>query len=153
MSQTANRGTATHGRTAVQKAAAAVGIVFLLVGVLGFVPGITTDYDTMSFASQSSEATLLGLFQVSVLHNLVHLLFGVAGLALARTISGARRYLVVGGIIYLVLFLYGLVVSQDSAANFVPVNTADDVLHLVLGLGMIGLGVALTRRHAERAAV
>ena len=136
----------TVGRTAVQKAALGVGVVFLLVGVLGFIPGITTNYDTMSFASHHSEAKLLGLFQVSILHNIVHLLFGVAGVALARTIGGARKYLVVGGIIYLVLFLYGLIVGQNSAANFVPVNTADDILHLLLGLGMIGLGVALTRR-------
>ena len=135
----------------MQKAAAAVGIVFLLVGVLGFLPGITSNYDTLSFASHHSEAQLLGLFQVSILHNLVHLLFGVAGLALARTISGARNYLIGGGIIYLVLFLYGLLVSQDSAANFVPVNTADDILHLVLGIAMIGLGVALTRRNAAGA--
>jgi hypothetical protein len=118
----------------------------LLVGVLGFIPGITTNYDTMSFASHHSEALLLGIFQVSILHNIVHLLFGVAGIALARTISGARNYLVVGGIIYLVLFLYGLLVGQESALNFVPVNLADDILHLVLGLGMVGLGVALTRR-------
>jgi hypothetical protein len=136
----------TRGRTAVQKAALAVGVVFLLVGVLGFIPGITSNYDTMSFASHHSEAKLLGLFQVSILHNIVHLLFGVAGIALARSISGARNYLVVGGIIYLVLFVYGLIVGQDSMANFVPVNTADDILHLVLGLGMIGLGTVLTRR-------
>jgi hypothetical protein len=98
------------------------------------------------------DAKLFGLFQVSVLHNLVHLVFGVAGLALARTISGARNYLVVGGIIYLVLFVYGLIVSENSMANFVPVNTADDILHLVLGLGMIALGVVLTRRRADRVA-
>jgi Domain of unknown function (DUF4383) len=147
MSQSTGRSTAdTRGRTAVQKAALGVGVVFLLVGVLGFIPGITTNYDTMSFASHHSEAKLLGIFQVSILHNIVHLLFGVAGIALARTISGARNYLVVGGIIYLVLFLYGLLVGQESALNFVPVNLADDILHLVLGLGMVGLGVALTRR-------
>lgn len=139
-------GTATTGRTALQKAATAVGIVFLAVGVLGFIPGITTHFGSISFASHMSGAKLLGLFQVSVLHNIVHLLFGVAGLALARTFSGARQYLVVGGIIYLVLFLYGLIVGQNSAANFVPVNPADDVLHLLLGLGMIGLGVLLSRR-------
>jgi len=143
VSQTARTGTR---RTHVQKAATVVGVVFLLVGVLGFVPGITTDYGSLSFASHHSGARLLGLFQVSVLHNLVHLLFGVAGLALARTVRGARTYLVVGGIIYLVLFLYGLLVPEDSSANFVPVNAADDVLHLVLGLGMIALGVVLTRR-------
>lgn len=133
-------------RTAVQKAAAAVGLVFLLVGVLGFIPGITTNYSTLMLAGHESEARLLGLFQVSILHNLVHLLFGVAGLVLARTISGARNYLIGGGVIYLVLFLYGLVVGQESNANFVPLNTADDILHLVLGAGMIGLGLVLTRR-------
>ena len=152
MSYAANSGTGTGtttgvaGRTAVQKAALAVGVVFLAVGVLGFIPGITTHFGSMSFASHMSGAKLLGLFQVSVLHNIVHLLFGVAGLVLARTFGGARQYLIVGGIIYLVLFLYGLVVGQNSAANFVPVNTADDILHLLLGLGMVGLGVALTRR-------
>jgi len=138
--------TATTGRTAVQKAALVMGVVFLLVGVLGFIPGITTNYDTLSFASHHSMARLLGVFQVSVLHNIVHLLFGVAGLAMARRVSSARSYLVVGGIIYLVLFVYGLFVSQDSPANFVPVNVADDVLHLILGIAMIALGVVLTRR-------
>ena len=133
-------------RTHVQQAALVVGVVFLLVGVLGFVPGITSNYDTMSFASHHSDARLLGLFQVSVLHNIVHLLFGVAGLLLSRTIAGARNYLIVGGIIYLVLFVYGLLVNDMSSANFIPVNTADDVLHLVLGLGMIALGAVLTRR-------
>jgi len=147
-SSTTGRRVRTTGRTAVQKAALAIGAVFLLVGVLGFIPGVTSDYGTMSFASHHSEAKLLGLFQVSILHNIVHLLFGVAGVVLAKTVSGARRYLVVGGIIYLALFLYGLLVGQNSSANFVPVNTADDILHLVLGLGMIGLGVALTRRLA-----
>jgi hypothetical protein len=138
--------TRTAPRSHVQKAATVVGVVFLLVGVLGFVPGITSSYDSLSFASHHSDARLLGLFQVSVLHNLVHLLFGVAGLALARTVRGARGYLVVGGIVYLVLFLYGLLVPEDSSANFVPLNAADDVLHLVLGLGMVALGVVLTRR-------
>jgi hypothetical protein len=131
-------------------AAKAVGAVFLLVGVLGFVPGITTHYSEMSFASHMSGAKLIGLFQVSVLHNIVHLLFGVAGLALGRTREGARSFLVGGGVIYLVLFVYGLVVGQDSSANFVPVNSADDVLHLVLGLGMIGLGLALSRSRTAR---
>lgn len=140
--------TARATRTNVQKAALAVGIVFLAVGLLGFVPGITSNYGSMSFASHHSDARLLGIFQVSILHNLVHLIFGAAGLALSRTLSGARNFLVGGGIVYLVLFLYGLVISKESAANFVPVNTADDYLHLVLGLGMVALGIALTRRTA-----
>lgn len=80
-------------RTPVQQAALIVGVVFLLIGVLGFIPGITTNYDTMEFAAHHSDAKLLGIFQVSILHNLVHLAFGIAGLALARTTSQARLYL------------------------------------------------------------
>jgi Domain of unknown function (DUF4383) len=101
----------------------------------------------MSFASHDSDALLLGVFQVSILHNIVHLLFGVIGILLARSFRGARAYLIGGGIIYLMLFLYGLLVGQDSVANFVPINTADDILHLILGIGigMISLSVALSR--------
>jgi arginine exporter protein ArgO len=141
--------THTHARATVhvpvQQAALLVGSVFLLVGVLGFIPGITTDYSTMEFASEDSGAELLGIFQVSVLHNLVHLAFGVAGIAMARTASGARTFLLAGGVIYLVLWLYGLIIDHDSGANFVPFNTADDWLHFVLGVGMIVLGVLLSR--------
>ncbi|WP_309062782.1 DUF4383 domain-containing protein [Streptomyces sp.] len=140
--------TARGSRSPVQLAALLVGTVFLLVGILGFIPGITTDYDTMKFASHDSRAELFGIFQVSILHNLVHLLFGIAGLALSRTVSGARTFLLAGGAVYLVLWLYGLIVGHDSAANFVPLNTADDWLHFVLGIGMIALGALLTRRSA-----
>ncbi|RJT81138.1 DUF4383 domain-containing protein [Arthrobacter cheniae] len=138
-------------RTNVQKAALAVGAVFLLVGLLGFIPGITSQYDQLSFAGHESGALLLGLFQVSVLHNIVHLLFGAAGIAMSRTISGARSYLLYGGIIYLVLWIYGLVIDQNSAGNFVPLNDADNWLHLLLGIGMIALALLLTR-HRDRTA-
>jgi Domain of unknown function (DUF4383) len=131
--------------TPVQKAALAVGAMFLAVGVLGFVPGITTHYDQLTFAGHHSDAALLGIFNVSVLHNLVHLAFGVAGIALARTFNSARSYLIGGGIVYLVLFIYGLVVDHDSSANFVPVNDADNWLHLGLAVIMIALGAALGR--------
>lgn len=150
MSQSSPRSTPNRSgrraRTSVQTAAAVVGIVFLVVGGLGFVPGVTTGYDTLRFASHTSGAQLLGLFQVSVLHNLVHLVFGVLGLVLARTVAAAKRYLVVGGAAYLLLFVYGIAVSADSAANIIPLNRADDVLHLGLGLGMVVLGALLTRR-------
>jgi len=144
-------GEVVTARRPVQKAALAVSVVFLLVGVLGFIPGITTDYGSMTFAGHHSDAKLLGVFEVSVLHNIVHLLFGLAGIAMARTVSGARLYLIGGGAIYLVLWLYGLIVGQDSAANFVPLNPADDWLHLILGLGMIALGLLTTRRAGDRA--
>jgi Domain of unknown function (DUF4383) len=138
MSQSTGRSTAdTRGRTAVQKAALGVGVVFLLVGVLGFIPGITTNYDTMSFASHHSEAKLLGIFQVSILHNIVHLLFGIAGIALSRTWDSARTYLLGSGVIYIVLLVYGLLVDVNSDSNFIPFNNADDLLHLVLAIGLL----------------
>lgn len=139
----------TVGRTNIQKAALAVGAVFLLVGVLGFIPGITTNYETMGFAGHESQALLLGIFQVSILHNIVHLLFGAAGIAMARTAAQSKNYLVVGGAIYLVLWIYGLLIGKDTAANFVPVNPADDWLHFVLGVAMLGLGFALSRGTAR----
>ncbi len=141
--------------TSVQKAARLFGVVFLLVGILGFVPGITSNYSSLSFAGHTSAAKLLGLFQVSILHNIVHLLFGIAGLAMSRTARGARGFLIGGGIVYLVLFVYGLIVTamaMDSMANFVPLNNADNVLHIVLAVVMIGLGIALTRRVPGRIA-
>jgi hypothetical protein len=137
--------------TNMQRAAAAVGAVFLLVGILGFIPGITSNFDEIEFAGHESHAELLGIFQVSILHNLVHLLFGVAGLALARSYSGARSFLIGGGLIYLVLWVYGLIVDKAEDANFVPVNNADDWLHFGLGVGMVALGVVLGSNAAERA--
>ncbi|KAB2352533.1 DUF4383 domain-containing protein [Actinomadura rudentiformis] len=137
-------------RPLVCLAALTVGAVFLLVGVLGFIPGITTDYDTMKFAGHESDAKLMGLFDVSILHNIVHLLFGVAGVVMARQARTAQWYLLGGGVIYLILWLYGLVIDKDHSANFVPVNAADDWLHFVLGAGMIALGLVLSRRVPKR---
>ena len=104
----------------------------------------------MEFAGHESEAMLLGIFQVSWLHNIVHLLFGVVGLAAARTATGATYYLVIGGALYLLLWIYGLIVDQDDDANFVPVNDADNWLHLVLGVGMVLLGLVLGRSAGTR---
>jgi hypothetical protein len=129
-------------RTLVQNVARLVGIVFLLVGIAGFIPGLTTNlYEGLEFAGSDGTAELLGIFQVSVLHNIVHGLFGLAGLALAATPSGARTYLIGGGAIYLALFVIGIIGGGD----WIPVNDADNWLHLLLGAGMVGLGVLTTR--------
>ena len=130
-----------NGGTPVQTVARLAGFVFLLVGIAGFIPGLTTNlYDGLDFAGNGSEAELLGIFQVSVLHNIVHLLFGV-GIFMAATPEGARTYLIGAGAIYLVLFVLGIV----GGADWVPVNDADNWLHLALGAGLLGAGFALTR--------
>ncbi|MFI7742809.1 DUF4383 domain-containing protein [Kocuria rhizosphaericola] len=141
----------TTRRSPVRTVALLYGVVFLLVGAAGFIPGITTDYDTLQFAGHESEAMLMGVFQVSWLHNIVHLLYGVAGIALARSVSGARNFLRWGGAVYLVLWLYGLLIDKESTANFVPLNTADDWLHLFLGVTMVALSF-LDRNAHDRTA-
>ncbi|MUN64575.1 DUF4383 domain-containing protein [Kocuria sediminis] len=141
----------TAHRSPVQTAALLYGAVFLLVGVAGFIPGLTTNYDQLMAAGHQSEAMLLGVFQVSWLHNIVHLLYGVAGLALARSAAGARSFLLWGGLVYLVLWIYGLLVGPESPANVVPVNTADDWLHLVLGVTMVGLSFLRRDTHDRSA--
>lgn len=142
---TTHSGHAQTAHPAIRTAATAIGGLFLLVGILGFIPGVTTQYSQMSFAGHESGAMLLGIFQVSVLHNIVHVLFGVAGLAMARRVATARTYLIGGGTIYLVLWIYSMVVDLSSTANFVPVNAADNWLHLGLGLVMVVLGLLLSR--------
>ncbi|WP_240431081.1 DUF4383 domain-containing protein [Mycobacterium kyogaense] len=122
-----------------------VGVVFLVVGIAGFIPGVTTNYSELSFAGHHSGAMLFGLFAVSVLHNIVHLAFGIAGILLARSATTARLYLIVGAVIYAVLWLYGLIIDRGSNMNFVPVNDADNWLHLILALGMLALGLVLGR--------
>jgi len=129
-------------RTPVQNVARLLGVVFLLVGILGFIPGITTNlYDGLEFAGSDGDAELLGIFKVSVLHNIVHGLFGLAGLALAATWNGARMFLIGGGAVYVALWLLGLL----GGADWIPSNDADNWLHLVLGIALIGAGVLTTR--------
>ena len=131
-----------NGTTPVQTVARLVGIVFLLVGIAGFIPGITTNlYDGLELAGDDGNAELLGLFQVSVLHNIVHALFGI-GILMAATVEGARTFLLGSGAIYVVLFVLGILGGGD----WVPINDADNWLHLALGVGLIALGLVTTRR-------
>lgn len=137
-------------RTSAQVAALVFGIIFLVIGVLGFIPGITANYSALYFSGYDSEAVLLGVFQVSVLHNVVHLLLGFLGLWMARTHSSAKTYLIGAGVLYLLLFLYGLIIPLNGAWNFVPFNWADNWLHLGLGAVMIILGFVLGSENTRR---
>jgi hypothetical protein len=153
MARTAHRNRSTEAepearrprRRLAQVLASIAGVVFLAVGILGFIPGITSNFDDMAFAGHESDAELFGLFEVSVVHNLVHLLFGVLGLVASRRSATAAIYLLASGAAYLVLTVFGAVVGDEDSANVVPVNTADDWLHLGLGVGLIVLGLIAQR--------
>jgi hypothetical protein len=117
-------------RSTTQKAALAFGVVFLLVGLLGFfVPG------GMGMESMPDRAPhLLGLFPVNVLHNAVHLAFGVAGVLASRSLGASRAYHRTGAAIYLVLTL--LAFLDPTTFGLVPIGGNDIWLHAVLAVGM-----------------
>lgn len=121
-----------------------VGVFFTAIGLAGF---LVTGID--SFAEPTGE-TLLG-FGVNPLHNVVHLVLGIAGLAMAWSLRAARAYgwlLVVG---YGAVLVLGLVVDQGDPANVLSINTADNVLHaltVVVGLVIALLPVTHTNRRA-----
>jgi hypothetical protein len=131
-------------RQPIHAFAATFGLAFLLIGIAGFVPGITSHYGQLKLTGPDSHAKLLGLFDVSVLHNIAHLLFGVGVIAAAR-VAWSRAYLLGGGVAYLGLAVYGAVVDRASDANFLPFSRADNILHVGLALAMIALGIVGTR--------
>jgi hypothetical protein len=118
-----------------EAAARVSGAVLLAVGLLGFVPAITRDWSQLALAGRGSHAKLVGLFQVSVLLNLAHAALGAAGLALSGTARSAHGYLVGAGVGLLALWLLGVV----EAGGWLPVDAADDWLHLALGVAILGL--------------
>lgn len=129
------------GRSLAQLLAAVFGLTFLLAGIAGFIPGVTSNYDELRLFGTDSNAELLGLFRVSILHNIAHMLFGVGILAAARP-SSAKAYLLGGAAAYGLLTVYGFVVDEASDANFLPFNEADNFLHVGLTLGLLGAGLA-----------
>ena len=131
-------------RTNLQKAAMLFGVVFLIVTIAGFIPGLTTDYDRV-WEIGGEGGKLLGLFGVNWLENLAHLLFAVGGFAMASTHERARTYFLGGGAIYLLLWIYGLIIDEQSNANLIGVNDASNWLHFVLALAFFGVGILLSR--------
>ena len=128
--------------TNINKTVALVfGIVFLLIGVLGFVPALTPG------------GALLGVFMVNGVHSIIHLLFGVLGIAAAFT-GASRLYNRAGGIIYLVIGLLGFVPALAPGGmllNLVMINLADNILHLVIGVALAYTGFALASQRVATA--
>ena len=128
---------------AVQGAAVLIAAAFLVFGVLGFIPGVTTHLDQLQWAGHHSGAKVFGMFAVSGLHNIIHVAFGLIGFIFARTYAASRAYLLAGGVAYLALWIYGLLMDQGSALNILTLNNADNWLHLGLGAAMVLLALTL----------
>ena len=128
-------------RHPAQLLALAIGVVYTLVGIAGF---FVTGFD--NFAAETDK-TLLG-FEINPLHNIVHLVIGLAGLALWRRLDTARTYgwLLAAG--YGLAFIYGLFAAGNRDINFLSLNSADNILHLVSALA----GVAIALWPADRTA-
>lgn len=133
-----------RARAPIQLAAIAFGVVFLITGVAGFIPGLTSDTDRLGTFGDVA-AKLLGLFGVNWLENVAHLGFGVAGVAMARTAKLAWQYFIFGGLIYLILTIYGLVIDVHGDANVLGVNEAANWLHAAIFVAMTTIGVVLGR--------
>ena len=126
--------TNSGARTWPQLLSLVIGAVYLLVGIAGF---FVTCFD--DFFGHDTNETLLG-FEVNPFHNVVHILIGAAGLALARTLAGARTYGWLLAVGYGATFIYGLF-AVGQTWDFLSLNAADNVLHLVSALA--GLAIAL----------
>ena len=110
------------------------GATLVLAGILGFF--YTADFST----GDTERDALIGVFDVNGWHNLVHIASGVAGLlAFSAGARASRTYALVFGAVYLVVAIWGFVIgSGESILGFIPVNTEDNILHLILGV--LGLG-------------
>ena len=119
--------------TTVQRVAQIFGILFIIGALAGFYTGGMNMEADPAMAPKA-----LGLFPVNLVHNIVHLLFGIWGLAASRSFAGAKQYGQIGGAIYLVLAVLGFVAPDGF--GFVPLGGNDIWLHVALGLGLLAAG-------------
>lgn len=145
-------GTATRTRDhrPTRGCALVVGVLLVALGLLGFVPGATTDQALLRVTGPQSGALLFGTFPTSVALNVIHLATGVLGLGAALRGGPARVFLMWGGGAYLGLWFYGVAADNHSAADFGPFSPANNWLHLGIAIAMLLLGYAGTAVERNR---
>lgn len=120
----------------VRTFAMVMGIAFLLIGILGFVPPLLThpahDAHGGELRVRAFEGYLLGLFHVNVLHSLVHVLFGIMGIAMARSFDSARTYARIVAVAYGLLVILGLIPLTDTVFGLIPIHGHDVWLHALI---------------------
>jgi uncharacterized protein DUF4383 len=139
----------------VRNFALVYGIVFLLVGIAGFIPAfVVPDSTGQPLAINAGSGMLFGLFHVNVLHDLVHIAFGLWGLAVCRNAVSSARYARSVAVIYAAFVIMGLVPGLDTVFGLVPLHGYDVWLHAVLAAVAAFFGFAWretaapTPRHA-----
>ena len=132
-------GTATRGTN--QWLALVIGVVYLLVGLAGF---LVTGFD--GFTEHDHSQNLLG-FAVNPLHNIVHILIGALGISMWKRSDSARTFGWILFVVYGLTFVYGLIVANNEDLNFLNINGADNVLHILSALA--GLPIALWPRNKD----
>lgn len=110
------------------------GAVFLLAGAAGFVPGLSPEHVHPGVSVTAGSRLAIGLFPVNILHNLVHLAFGLWGLLAARSAAGARGYAKAVAIIYAIFTVLGLIPRADVMFGLVPLYGNDIWLHALLAI-------------------
>lgn len=110
------------------------GIAFLLIGLSGFVPGLSPAHTHPGLTVDAGSAMAMGLFPVNLLHNLFHLAFGVWGLLAARSVGAARSYGKSVAVIYGLLTIMGLIPVTDTTFGLVPIYGNDVWLHALLAV-------------------
>lgn len=117
----------------IQLVATVSGIIFLAVSALGFAAG-GGGHPMLHM----SPGLLLGLFPVNVLHNAVHMAFGLWGVWAGRSAARSVTYALGSGAAYLVLAICGMI--TPSLLGMVPIGGYDVVLHLALAVSLAGAG-------------
>jgi predicted outer membrane repeat protein len=135
----------TADRTPAQIYSLAFGATLLLAGLLGFIANSSFD------AGGGINGDDLVIFEVNGWHNLVHIASGLLGLALWRSAAGARSFALGFGAVYGIVTIWGFV-DGDDVLNLIPVNTADNLLHLAISAAGILAGLASTPRTERRVA-
>ena len=120
-----------------------LGIVFIAAGAAGFVPALV-QAPPGGDMGMPGHGEVLGLFPVNTLHNIVHLLFGLWGLAASRSTSGAVMYGRGVAIIYAVLAVMGLIPATQDGFGMVPLWGKDVWLHA--GLALVGAYIGWVNR-------
>ena len=125
--------------TVAQRIAQVFGWAFIFFGVAGFfATGASMDPNHLT------APRLFGLFPVNVVHNFVHLAFGLWGVIAARSLGGARGYFIGAGVIYLVLAAAGTVFPDGF--GLVPLGGNDVGLHIFLAIGLLASSLLARRR-------